>query len=85
MTKLELYPGCPAFFKVTDSVEIAAQALAQSARTHERITDDMWNLHMAPDVREYHINARLEAIRADAEIFALVGHTEASFPTTKGA
>lgn len=85
MTKLELYPGCPESFPVTEQVSITAQALAQSARTHERITDDMWNLHMAPDVREYHINARLEAIRADAEIFALVGHTEATFPTKKGA
>lgn len=77
---VELYPGCPETFAITDGVNVSAQALAWSAKTHERIADDMWNKFMAPETREYHMKARLDEIVADAEIFQLLGHDEETFP-----
>lgn len=76
---VELYPGCPETFAITDGVNVSAQALARSAMAHEHLTPELW-AGCVPEVREYHMNCRLDAIRADAEIFQLLGHDEETFP-----
>lgn len=76
---VELYPDCPETFTVTEQVSVTAQALARSAMAHEHLKEEMW-ANCDPEVREYHMNCRLEALRADAEIFVLLGHDESTFP-----
>lgn len=75
---VELYPNCPETFAITTQVSVTAQALARSAMAHEHLTEEMW-ANCDPEVREYHMNCRLEAITADAEIFQLLGHDTSTF------